>query len=110
MKLICDESFTDIGKKYIMRTISIFQYFEVADDAADWKWMRIDGSVFGLDMNEFMFYLHRISDGFSVQLLSKKDNSQSCYMFGIHFYKKEAHVYHHSHGPFFELFGVNYEV
>lgn len=111
MKIIDHEGFTNIGKEYILRTASIFQHFEVSQDSLDWKWLRIDGSVFGSDMTNFMFYLYRISFGFSVQLVSKNDTSHTCYMFGIHFFQadgqKEAHVYHHSHGPF-TLFGVKY--
>lgn len=112
-QIVCDEAFTDAGKHLILQTVDIFQNFEIAKDAEDWKWMKIDGRVFGSDYDTYNFYMHPRKTGLSVQLCSKNDVSQSCYMFGIEFYeendKKIAHVYHHGHGPF-KIFGFKYEI
>lgn len=112
-EVIDDGYFTNIGMRYIRKTVDIFERFEVAHDAEDWKWMKVDGSVFGEDTDMFNFYIHHSSDGFSVQLCSKEDTSNMCYMFGIYFsqdgLKKKARVYHHPHGPFTKLYGMEYE-
>lgn len=110
MQIEGDASFTDAGQQIIHRTVAIFSCFDVSKDSCDWKWMKIDGAVFGKDTQCFNYYMHPLRQGFSVQLMHKNDVSQLCYMFGIHFDKdsNEALVYHHGHGPF-NVFGIEYE-
>ena len=107
-----DDNFNDIGKSYINRTIEIFEKIEFANDSEDWKWIKIDGSVFGSDTANYNYWVHYFKDGFSVQFCSKRDTNQTCYMFQIVFYVennlKKAHVCHHGHGPF-TVFGFEYE-
>lgn len=111
MRVLGDERFTIAGKQLIHRTVEIFAHFDVSNDAGDWKWMKIDGSVFGDDTSRFNYYMHPLSRGFSVQLMHKDDASQTCYMFGMHVDKhnNKAYVYHHGHGPF-KTFGIDYEL
>jgi hypothetical protein len=113
LEVACDNGFTELGKKYIERTIDIFKNFEFARESEDWQWLKIDGKVFGPDTEPYNYWIHYIKDGFSVQLCSKKDLGQTSYMFGIVFYvennEKKAYVYHHGHGPFFSIFECEYE-
>jgi hypothetical protein len=100
-----DDAFTDLGKEYINTTIDLFSNFtfESIDSV-----LKIEGDG---SMSEFNFWISSIKNGFDVQVCSKLDASQTCYMFGVTFDTslKEAIVYHHGHGPFF-MYGFVYEV
>ena len=99
-----DDAFTDIGKEYINTTIESFSIFtfESIDSV-----LKVEGDG---NMSEFNFWISSIKNGFDVQVCSKLDASQTCYMFGVTFDTslKEAHVYHHGHGPF-SMYGFVYE-
>ena len=106
-----DEYFTDAGLEYVDKVIGHFEkyeldYFKFENN----KTIMLDGDIMELDA--FNLYINPIKDGFDVQLVTKKESSQSCYMFGIYFYPKDgvrnAHVYHHGHGPF-KCYGFKYE-
>lgn len=112
-----DSGFTDIGRFYIEKTITIFNSFEVSfhrTNSYGNNIICIDGSIFGNEMKNFKFnLLPQKTDVFDIQVLSKGDKSGTNYMFGILFFTendlRKAHVYHNGHGPFEKLFGFKYE-
>ena len=113
MEIEIDNYFTSAGREHIERVFAIFKHFEVSPDAQDWKWIKIDGAAFGDATSAYNFYIHRIKDGLSVQVSSKKDPQGMAYMFGMNIYLehgvKKAFAYHHCHGPFSKLYDAEYE-
>ena len=82
----------------IEATVNIFKHFSFACHAQDWKWMKIDGDVFG--KSKYNYWVQPMKPGFNVQVCDKRDVNGVCYWFGIYFGKDETFPIQNPHGPF----------
>lgn len=87
------EGFDDQTIEEIKETIDIFKHMKFSEEAKDWNWLKIEGSVF--EKPHFDYYVLPLSKGdFHVHV--GKTGFSTAYKFGIVFSSdREPLPYHH---------------